>query len=95
MFEKLRSIAQGVRREIRVWQLVLKDPRTPKLSKILLWIALGYLLLPFDILPDFLPVVGHLDDVLIVSVLVIIALKMIPKEIVDDCRWRANSFPEN
>jgi uncharacterized membrane protein YkvA (DUF1232 family) len=74
-----------------VYQLVLKDPRTPKLAKILLGLALGYALLPFDLIPDFIPVIGHLDDLIIVPILVILALKMIPQDVVDDCRDRATA----
>ena len=88
MFEKLKAVAQNLKREIKVYQLVLKDNRTPRLAKILLWIAVGYTLLPFDIIPDFIPLIGHLDDVIIVPILVIVALKMIPGEVIDDCRKR-------
>jgi uncharacterized membrane protein YkvA (DUF1232 family) len=89
MLQRLRSTAKRLRQEIKVYQLVLKDPRTPKLAKILLGLALGYALLPFDLIPDFIPVIGHLDDLIIVPILVILALKMIPQDVVDDCRDRA------
>ncbi len=86
MFEKLKSVGQNLKRELRVYQRVLKDCRTPKTAKCLLALAVGYVLLPFDIIPDFIPVIGHLDDLIIVPALVIIALKMIPKEVIADCR---------
>lgn len=93
MFEKLKSLGTQIKRELRVYQLVLKDSRTPRTAKCLLGLAIGYLLLPFDIIPDFIPVLGHLDDLIIVPALVIIALKMIPKEVIEDCRNR-NSLQE-
>lgn len=86
MFERLKSVGKNVRHEIKVYRLVLKDGRTPKLAKFLLGLALVYAALPFDLIPDFIPVIGHLDDIVIVPALVIIALKMIPKEVVEDCR---------
>jgi uncharacterized membrane protein YkvA (DUF1232 family) len=91
MLQRLRSTAKRLRQEIKVYQLVLKDPRTPKLAKILLGLALGYALLPFDLIPDFIPVIGHLDDLIIVPILIILALKMIPQDVVDDCRDRATA----
>lgn len=92
MFDKLKAAGKSLKQELKVYQLVLKDSRTPKLSRFLLGLAVGYALLPFDIIPDFIPIVGHLDDVIIVPALVIIALKMVPDEVVEDCRNKACSL---
>lgn len=92
MLKKLKSASEKLKREIGVYQLVRKDKRTPKMAKVLLGAAIGYALLPFDIIPDFIPILGQLDDVIIVSVLVILALKITPKEIIDDCRARVSTL---
>lgn len=58
------------------------------MAKWLLWLAISYVLLPFDLIPDFIPVLGQLDDALIVPGLVYLALMMIPKEVIEECRQR-------
>lgn len=55
-------------------------------AKILLGMAIGYVLLPFDLIPDFIPILGQLDDVLIVPGLIYLALRLIPDKIVVQCR---------
>jgi len=74
-----------------VYRRVLKDRWTPKIAKLFLGLAVGYMLLPFDIIPDFIPVIGHLADLIIVTALIAIALKMIPKEVIEDCRKPADN----
>ena len=74
-----------------VYQLVLKDRRTPRLAKFLLGLAVGYALSPVDLIPDFVPVLGYLDDIVLVPALVLLALKMVPREVIEDCRLKANS----
>ena len=91
MLNRLESVASTLKREIDVYRVVLKDSRNPRPAKLLLGLAIGYLLLPFDLIPYFIPVVGQLDDVIIVPAMVILALKMIPRDVVEDCRERAKS----
>jgi uncharacterized membrane protein YkvA (DUF1232 family) len=79
--KNLKSIVTHLKTEIRHYQHVLKDSRTPKLAKILLGIAIACVLMPFDIILDFIPVLGYLDDVVIVGVLVILVMKMVPEEV--------------
>ena len=86
MLEKLKAVASLLRQELGVYRLVLKDSRTPIFAKIILGLAVSYLLLPFDLIPDWIPIIGHLDDLIVVPTLVIIALKFIPDEIIQECR---------
>jgi uncharacterized membrane protein YkvA (DUF1232 family) len=82
----LRDTAARIKTELAVYRLVLKHPRTPLLAKVLLGLAVGYALLPFDLIPDFIPVLGHLDDLLIVPGLVILAMWLIPQTVITECR---------
>lgn len=83
--ESIKAAAGKLKRSLALYKLVLKDPRTPALPKALLWLAIGYTLLPFDLIPDFIPVIGHIDDVVIVPLLVVLALRLIPLEVIEDC----------
>ena len=83
---RLKRFARIFKQEVTVYKLVLKDEKTPFLGKFFLALAIGYVLLPFDLIPDFIPVIGYLDDIIIVPLLVKIALKLIPREIVDKHR---------
>lgn len=88
---RLKQVTREFKRELAVYRLVLTDSRTPRLAKILLGLALGYLLMPFDLIPDFIPVLGQLDDVVIVPGLVLLALRMIPKKVVAECRAKVQA----
>lgn len=89
IFRKLESVGQAFKRELTVYRLALKDHRAPLLAKVALGLAVGYALLPFDLIPDFLPIIGHLDDILLVPALILLALKYIPPEVLEDCRRQA------
>lgn len=71
---------------------LMQDPDTPLISKILLGIAIGYALMPFDLIPDFIPVLGQLDDLIIIPGLIYLALMFIPKDVYD--RNKKNAFME-
>ena len=80
-----------VKHELKVYRLPLKDGRTPMLARVLIAVAVFYTLSPVDLIPDFIPIIGLLDDIIIVPGLLVVALKLIPKELVEDCRMRASA----
>ena len=79
-------MARLFKRELIVYQRVLKDERTPARAKVFLGLAIGYLCMPFDLIPDFIPVIGHLDDAVIIPALVFVALRSVPRELVSEHR---------
>ena len=91
MLDRLKETARKLKTELAVYRLVIRDERTPRLARWLIGAAIGYVLLPFDLIPDFIPVLGHLDDVIIVPLLVIVGLRMVPEEVILDCRKRVES----
>ena len=83
---RLKRLARVFKQEVTVYKLVLKDDKTPMFGKIFLALAVGYALIPFDLIPDFIPIFGQLDDIVIVPLLIVISLKLIPREIIDKYR---------
>jgi carbonic anhydrase len=65
---------------------VLRHPQAPWSAKAILWLAIGYLLMPFDLIPDFIPILGQLDELVILPALVYLALRLTPDAIVAECR---------
>jgi uncharacterized membrane protein YkvA (DUF1232 family) len=88
---RLRQIRDGLAREIQVYRLVLRHERTPRITRVLLGAALAYALSPIDLMPDWLPVVGHLDDILIVALLVWLGVRFVPPGVVQECRALARA----
>jgi uncharacterized membrane protein YkvA (DUF1232 family) len=88
---EVRKIARAIAHEVEICGLILRDPRAPWLGRALLGCAVAYALSPIDLIPDFLPVVGHLDDVLIVPLLLFLGLSLVPREVVLEHRARVKS----
>ncbi len=86
LHQRARSLIQRFRQELAFYRLVLKHPRTPRASRILLGAAIAYAVSPIDLIPDFIPVIGHLDDVIILPILIGLALRLIPKDVLAECR---------
>jgi len=91
MWKRLKAMAASFRREMTVYQGIRQHPRTPKLAKVLIGIAVAYAVSPIDLIPDFVPVLGHLDDAIIIPLLLLAALKLIPKDVMEDCRANVRS----
>ncbi|MBE3099298.1 MAG: DUF1232 domain-containing protein [Planctomycetes bacterium] len=92
MWKSAKSLVRQFKQEIRVYGLVLKHPRTPWAARVLLGAAVAYAVSPIDFIPDFIPVLGQLDDLVIVPALVMMALKLIPKDVVAECRAKAAAY---
>ena len=86
MLKRMQTLARSIKTEVTVYVRIMRHRRTPWIAKALLMVAFGYLAMPFDLIPDFIPLVGHLDDVIIVPALIFLALAIVPREVVAECR---------
>jgi uncharacterized membrane protein YkvA (DUF1232 family) len=86
-----KSRAKGLKSEVYALYLACKDPRTPWYAKAFAAMILGYALSPIDLIPDFIPVLGYLDDLVIVPAGMALLIRMIPKEVLEECRERARN----
>jgi uncharacterized membrane protein YkvA (DUF1232 family) len=88
-----RSRVLRLRQEALTLYLAGRHPRTPWYAKALALVVVGYALSPIDLIPDFIPVLGTLDDLLLIPLGMILVLKLIPADVLADCRERAEAFP--
>lgn len=92
---KLKERAKKLKTDIPAVFLALKDKRTPWYAKIFAAIVVLYALSPVDLVPDFIPVLGYLDDVIVLPALIALTVKLIPKEVFSECRDRSAGMWEN
>ena len=89
MFERSKQWARGVKRDVVALWLAARDPRVPWHAKAVAGIVAAYALSPIDLIPDFIPVLGYLDDLLIVPLGILLAVKLIPEAVMTEFRQRA------
>ena len=82
----LKERAKKLKTDIPAIFLALKDKETPLAAKIFAWCTVAYALSPIDLIPDFIPVLGYLDDVILLPALVALTVKLIPKDVMERSR---------
>lgn len=87
--EHWKKRAKDLKRETYALYLAYRDPRVPWYAKVVCACTVGYALSPIDLIPDFVPVLGYLDDLIIVPAGLALAIKLIPKEVMCECRSKA------
>ena len=93
--QKIKEKAKKLKRDIPAVFLAMKHPRTPWYARILAGIIIGYALSPVDLIPDFVPVLGYLDDLVILPLFIILLLRLIPREVFEECRQEEEDLWEN
>lgn len=95
MLDSLKRRAQQLKTETYALYLAGRHPDTPWHAKILVLVVVAYALSPIDLIPDFVPVLGYLDDLLLVPLGIALAIRMIPPEVMKECRARAQNAASN
>ncbi len=89
LLERLKSRARKLQCDTYALWLAYRHPRTPWYAKAFSICVVAYALSPIDLIPDFVPVLGYLDDLILVPLGIVLALKMIPKDVMAECRAKA------
>jgi uncharacterized membrane protein YkvA (DUF1232 family) len=87
---RLAEWARRAKEEMRVLRAIARHPRTPRAAK---WLAAGlaaYALSPIDLIPDFIPVLGHLDEAILLPLGIVLLYRLTPRAVVEECRARVS-----
>jgi len=90
--ERLRRWAYNLKRDTILLYVAARDPRVPWYAKAMAGLVAAYALSPIDLIPDFVPVVGYLDDFIIVPLGVMLTLRFVPKELIPELRATAEAI---
>jgi len=91
----LKEKANEIKKDISALFIAMKKKETPWYAKLIAGIAVTYALSPIDLIPDFVPVLGYLDDLLILPLLITLAVKLIPPEVMEMCKTEAEGLWKN
>ncbi|WP_134686976.1 YkvA family protein [Brevibacillus migulae] len=92
VFQLIKSKAKLLKREAFVLYFAYKDQRVPWHAKLFAICVVAYAFSPIDFIPDFIPILGYLDDIILVPLGIWLALKLIPEEVISDCRAKAQEL---
>ncbi len=94
LWETWKGWARRLKVEVYALYLAYRDPRTPWYAKVTAALVAGYAFSPIDLIPDFIPVLGYLDDLVIVPLGVALALRLVPREVMAECRAKAKEMED-
>ncbi len=90
MLEKFKAAAKRLKTDTMTLYFVARDPRTPWYARGLAFVVVGYALSPFDLIPDAIPFLGLLDDLILVPAGIWLVLKLVPQHVLEDARVQAS-----
>ncbi|WP_223547140.1 YkvA family protein [Pseudomonas sp. A-B-19] len=95
ILDRLRGWARKLKRQTMVLWFCYQHPQTPWLPKWISVFVVAYALSPIDLIPDFIPVLGYLDDVIILPLGILLAIRLMPAQVLEDCRLEASEWEKS
>jgi uncharacterized membrane protein YkvA (DUF1232 family) len=92
---ELKQRAHHLKAETFTLYLAARDPRTPWYARLLVAGIVAYALSPIDLIPDFVPILGYLDDLILIPIGIALAIKLVPHQVLVECRARAQEIIRN
>jgi uncharacterized membrane protein YkvA (DUF1232 family) len=89
LLQWLRARVRELKRDVLALSLAVRDPRVPWYAKVLAACVVAYALSPIDLIPDFIPIIGYLDDAILVPAGIALVVLLVPRPVLEDCRARA------
>ena len=95
MIQRLKNWAATLKREVMALWFACRDPRTPWYARVLTMLIVAYALSPIDLIPDFIPVLGYLDELILMPIGIYLVMKLVPADALADARAKAQSWVES
>lgn len=92
MIQDLKRRARELKREVTALSIAARDKETPWMAKAVTWLVAAYALSPIDLIPDFIPILGYLDDLILIPLGVSLAIKLIPSHVMEKARSQAEQI---
>ncbi|HNW34252.1 MAG TPA: YkvA family protein [Candidatus Ozemobacteraceae bacterium] len=88
-FARLQQAAKRIKQDVMTVYFAARNPRTPVIARLLALAVAGYALSPIDLIPDFIPVLGYLDDLILLPLGILLIMKLVPADIIEESRTKA------
>lgn len=92
--DQLKQWAKQIKRDVYAVWFAARDPETPFLAKLVALLVVAYAISPIDLIPDFIPVLGYLDDLILVPLGILLVLRLVPTEVMQRCRLQADAISQ-
>ena len=89
-----RIRAKALRQEVYALYLCTRHPNTPLYAKVFALLVVTYALSPIDLIPDFIPILGYIDDLVVIPCGIALLIRMMPRDVLEECRLEARALPD-